>query len=211
MQAETIVAGLLYALGYLTGLVAFAQLAKQRGLSTQGIWALTIAALIGGLAGANLAQILATGGGAGKTIIGAVAAGYLSVIYIKRHLGIKRPTGDLFAFGISAGEAVGRLGCFVGGCCYGKITNVPWAVFEHGAHRHPTQLYLSIAAAATFAAIYRFNKMQPPENAVFFLQGLLMFGSRFVIEFFRADAIMLGVLTEAQWACLIAIAFSDIN
>ena len=196
----------LYGLGYLTGLAAFAYFAKRRGLATEGIWALVVAGLIGGLAGANLVQFLATAT-LGKTILGGVACGYLAVIYTKRALGITRPTGDLFAFGISAGEAVGRFGCYFAECCFGKITSVPWAIWEHGAYRHPTQIYLSLAAAFTFVTLVLFQRLKPPENATFFLQGLMFCSLRFGIEFFRDGAITIGNLTEAQWACIAGTAF----
>ncbi len=198
--------GILYALGYIAGLLVFGYVAKRRGLATEGIWALMLAGLIGGLVGANLVQLLVTAT-VGKTIIGAVACGYLAVIYTKRRLGITRPTGDLFAFGIAAGEAIGRFGCFLGGCCYGKVTSLPWAVWEHGAYRHPTQIYLSLAAALTLGSLVLFQRLRPPENATFYLQGILFCALRFGIEFFRDGAIMVGSLTEAQWACLAGLAF----
>ena len=81
-----------YALGYLTGLAAFYAMARRRGLATSGVLALMGAGLIGGLAGANLTQWV-LGGAAGKTVLGAVAFGYLSVLLYKRHLGITRRRG----------------------------------------------------------------------------------------------------------------------
>ena len=104
-----------YALGYLTGLAAFVWMARRRKLATAGIMAVMGAGLVGGLVGANLAQ-WAFGGVLGKTVLGGIAGGYLTVILYKRHLGIQRSTGDLFAVAVSAGEAVGRWGCFYGGC-----------------------------------------------------------------------------------------------
>ncbi len=197
---------IMYVLGYVAGLTAFAYVARRRGLATEGIWALMVAGLVGGLAGANLVQLLATAT-VGKTILGAVACGYLAVIYTKQRLGITRPTGDLFAFGISAGEAIGRFGCFFGGCCYGKVTSVPWAIWEHGAYRHPTQIYLSLAAAITLGALALFQRVRPPENATFYLQGFMFCALRFGIEFFREGATVFGSLTEAQWACIVGVLF----
>ena len=115
---------LCYALGYGTGLAAFYAMARRRGIATSGVMALMGAGLIGGLAGANLTQWL-FGGAAGKTVLGAVAFGYVSVFLYKRYLGITRPTGDLFAVALCAGEAVGRFGCFFGGCCYGLPVPCP--------------------------------------------------------------------------------------
>src|SRR5438128_6696554 len=105
-----------YALGYLTGLAAFAAMAARRKLLTAGMMQIMAAGLVGGLISANLVQWLAAGN-AGKTVLGGIAGGYISVELYKRRLGIRRPTGDLFAVAICAGEAVGRFGCLFGGCC----------------------------------------------------------------------------------------------
>src|SRR5690606_10671308 len=39
---------------------------------------------------------------------------------------------------------LGRLGCFLNGCCYGDICELPWAMTLHGVGRHPTQLYATL-------------------------------------------------------------------
>jgi prolipoprotein diacylglyceryltransferase len=112
-----------YLLGYCAGVSAFAWLAKRRGISTVGVWSVALVGLFGGLIGANLAQLIASGGKeAGKTVLGGIIGGYLSVHLFKRRIGLVRPLGDLFALALSAGEAVGRWGCFFGGCCYGRET-----------------------------------------------------------------------------------------
>ena len=196
-----------YALGYLTGLAAFSAMARQRGIATAGVMALLGAGLIGGLAGANLTQWV-FGGTAGKSVLGAVAFGYLSVFLYKRHLGITRPTGDLFAVALCAGEAVGRFGCFFGGCCYGIPTHVPWAVWQHGAWRHPTQIYDALASLLILGALLTYERIGPRENAVFYLQGLLYCIARFGIEFYREHTTPpLDGLTVAQWACLAGFLF----
>ena len=195
-----------YALGYLTGLVAFVLMARRRNMATAGIMALMGAGLLGGLVGANLAQWIA-GGTEGKTVLGGIAGGYLCVILYKRHLGITRSTGDLFAVAISAGEAVGRWGCFSGGCCYGKVCQLPWAVFQHGELRHPTQLYLSAANALILVLLLRCERTNPPENTLFYLQGVLYCAARFTIEFFRDSPPPVYGLTLAQWACIAGFLF----
>ena len=204
-----------YALGYLTGIAAFAWMARRRGLATAGIMAVMGAGLLGGLVGANLTQWayshLVTGGGEGKTVLGGIACGYLSVFLFKRYLGIHRPTGDLFAVAVSAGEAVGRWGCFFGGCCYGKACALPWAVWQHGAWRHPTQLYLSGANALILVALWRFDRTRPPENGLWYLQGVLYCAARFLIEFFREGPPPVWGLTGAQWACLAGLAFFGVR
>ncbi|MBC8139496.1 MAG: prolipoprotein diacylglyceryl transferase [Fibrella sp.] len=202
---------LFYLLGYCTGVLAFAWLARRRGISTAGVWSVALVGLFGGLIGANLAQLIASGGKeAGKTVLGGIIGGYLSVHLYKKRIGLTRPLGDLFALALSAGEAVGRWGCFFGGCCYGRETNHTawWSVYQHGAERFPTQIYMSVASAAIFALLVALEKRRTlPENGLFYVQGLLACTARFAIEYYRtADAILFG-LTAAQWACLAGILF----
>ena len=204
-----------YGLGYLTGVAAFVWMARRRRLATAGILALMGAGLIGGLAGANLTQWayshFSGGGEPGKTVLGGIAFGYLSVFLYKCYLGITRPTGDLFAVAVSAGEAVGRWGCFYGGCCYGKPSGVPWHIWQHDAWRHPTQLYLSGANALILVILLRFDKSAPPENALFYLQGSLYCIARFTVEFFRVTPPPVDGLTAAQWACIVGFAFFSVS
>lgn len=199
-----------YAAGYLTGAAAFVWMARRRRLFTSGVLSVMVVGLLGGLIGANLTQWLVTGS-AGKTVLGGVAGGYLAVVLYKRHLGLRRPLGDLFAVALSAGEAVGRLGCFFGGCCYGISSDVPWAVWQHDALRHPTQLYLAFASLIILLILLRFEREEPPENALFFLQGGLYCAARFGIEFFRETPGLVVGLSSAQWACLAGIAFFSIK
>lgn len=210
-----------YALGYLAGFAAFIWIARRRGLATEGVMVIAGAALVGGLAFANLIQWLVTDpvnrahgaypfspDDAGKTILGGLAGGYLTVVLVKKYLGIARPLGDLFALALSAGEAVGRWGCFFGGCCYGKASHVPWAVWQHGAWRHPTQIYLSLTSLATFLLLVKLElRRRFAENMLFLIQGLLFCASRFVIEFFRAGPQPVLGLTLAQWGCIAGFAF----
>ncbi len=209
-----ILSPLCYALGYLTGVAAFHGMARRRGIATSGVMALMGAGLIGGLIGAHLAQWV-FGGEAGKTVLGAIAVGYLSVALYKRLLGITRPTGDLFAVALCAGEAVGRWGCFFGGCCYGLPVSraaVPWAVRQHGAWRHPTQVYDSLACLLILGVLIAAERRRPLENALFYLQGLLYCAARFGIEFLRwHDAPPSDGLSAAQWACAAGFVFFTVQ
>ena len=200
-----------YLLGYAAGIAAFATLARRRGLSTAGVWSVAIVGLFGGLVGANLAQFMASGGKElGKTILGGVVGGYLSIHFYKRRIGLTRPLGDLWAFALSAGEAVGRWGCFFGGCCYGRETGRAawWAIRQHGAFRYPTQVYLSLASAAIFVLLVLLERRKTlPENGLFVVQGFLACAARFVIEGYRTAPAVWGGLTAAQWACLAGLVF----
>ena len=195
-----------YTIAYGIGIALFVWAARRRALAAGDVRGLVVAALLGGLIGATVLQLLA-GGTPGKTIIGGIAGGWLAVVLAKRELRIRRPLGDAFAFAIAGGEAVGRLGCFFAGCCYGKIANVPWAVYDHGAPRHPTQLYSALAALATlgvFALLERRGSLPP--NGIFFTQGALFCALRFAVEFYR-DVPAYGGFSVAQYACVAGFAF----
>jgi phosphatidylglycerol:prolipoprotein diacylglycerol transferase len=195
-----------YVLAYGVGLALFAWLARRRGIDTAGVRRCLVWGLAGGAAGATILQLLA--GEEGHTILGGVAGGYVAVILAKRSIGLQRPIGDLFAVALAGGEAVGRWGCFLAGCCYGKVANVPWAVEDHGAFRHPTQIYSSLAAAAVLAILLVLERrMRLPENALFYLQGTLFCVARFAIEFYRQPARIETPLTVAQWACVAGFAY----
>ncbi len=209
--AAPVASPLCYALGYAAGVGAFAWLARRRGLSTAGVWSVALVGLFGGLIGANLAQFMAGGGnGAGKTVLGGVIGGYFCVHLYKHRIGITRPLGDLFAFALSAGEAVGRWGCFFGGCCYGREAGRAawWTIHQHGADRYPTQILLSLTSGLIFALLVALEKRRAlPENGLFWVQGLLACSARFVIEYYRTGTPVQMGLTAAQWASLAGTAF----
>ncbi|CAE7234058.1 unnamed protein product, partial [Symbiodinium sp. CCMP2456] len=80
----------------------------------------------------------------GKTILAGLVGGYLAVELAKWALEIRTKTGDSFAPAVAVAVAIGRLGCFRAGCCYGVPTDAPCGVVFPLADqlpRHPTQLY----------------------------------------------------------------------
>ena len=195
-----------YALAYVVAAAAFWWMARRRGMAGDEVVRIMGAGVIGGLAGANLLQLCATGL-PGKTIEGGIIGGWVAVVAAKRVLGITYPTGDLFALALPVGEAIGRVACFIGGCCYGKIAGVAWAVHDHGAWRHPTQLYLTLAAALCAAVLLSVEKYRPlPSNGLFYLGGMFFCADRFFVEFFRDVAATPAGLTLAQIGCAVGCA-----
>src|ERR1044071_993758 len=117
-------------------------------------------------------------------------------------MGIRRSTGDLFALALPAGEAVGRIGCFFNGCCYGVPVargSVPWAIFQHGAWRHPAQLYSAAAALLLLVLLLAVRDRLPREGDLFKAYRLLFGASRLLIEFWRERPALLAGLSLAQW------------
>jgi phosphatidylglycerol:prolipoprotein diacylglycerol transferase len=200
-HARALIAAPIYGLAYVAGAAVFWWMARRRGMATHDMACILAAGLIGGLAVANLAQLVATGL-PGKSVEGGILGGWLGVVWAKRRLGVAQPTGDLFALAVPAGETIGRIACFIGGCCSGKIAATAWAVHDHGAWRHPAQLYLSAGAAVSFAVLlYVERRLKLPPNALFYAGGLLFCIDRFTVEFFRDVAAVTAGMTIAQLGC----------
>ncbi len=141
----------------------------------------------------------------GRTVVGGIIGGYIGVEIAKRFVGITRSTGDGWAVALPAAQGIGRIGCWLHGCCYGAITGAPWAVEMHGALRHPVQL-LEACADLTLATVLWLLRTRPfPEGNLFrrYLIGYAII--RFGCEFLRGDpSRTLGPFTAVQVVCLVA-------
>src|SRR5680860_449632 len=127
---------------------------------------------------------------------------------------------DSYILGILIGHSIGRIGCFLNGCCYGITTNVPWAIknpiLGDNLLRHPTQLYESLSYLLIFFfLIYYSQKIKLKNGSLFFIGTALHSLARFVIEYFRynEDFIYQGkmwftTLNYAQLTALIIIVIS---
>lgn len=92
---------------------------------------LYIGALLGAMIGGKLCYLSVEGWSdwsqpdrlvrllSGKSILGALLFGFVTVELLKRLHGIRRVTGDYFALVVPMGIAIGRVGCVVNGCCPG--------------------------------------------------------------------------------------------
>ncbi len=109
---------------------------------------------------------------------------------------------DLTAPYIALGQSVGRIGCFLNGCCFGK--EVSWGVYfpVHHARLHPTQLYSTVGLFLVFLILKAYRK-KAPQGGVFILYIILASVLRFGVEFFRADhTVLYGGLSIFQWVCV---------
>jgi phosphatidylglycerol:prolipoprotein diacylglycerol transferase len=143
----------------------------------------------------------------GKTIVGALVVSFFSVEVTKRIVGIKEPTGDGFALAFLVATGIGRVGCFLNGCCYGALSSGPASVYMAGARRHPVQLYES-ALVLLLAVVVFAMRRQPRERGRLWRMTLLAYAVvRFTMEFFRGDPVRhVGPLTAVQVVCLVATA-----
>jgi len=202
-----ILGSLFNALGFAVGVALYWYEAKRRKLATAGMTRILVVGAIFGVLAARIVERLAEGApmgslfdplNGGRTIIGGVIGGWLFVEIAKRRMGIRVSTGPLWAVALPAGEAFGRIGCLISGCCYGKKCDLPWAIPMHGEMRHPSQIYLAVSAALIFVIVW----IMRDKTRVFPLYLALWSASRFTIEFFREPVTPTNGLSTAQYACL---------
>jgi phosphatidylglycerol:prolipoprotein diacylglycerol transferase len=106
----------------------------------------------------------------------------------------------MIAPGIAVGHVIGRLGCFMAGCCYGRPTDVPWAVTftdpmasanvgtPLNTPLHPTQLYDAGAELLILVFLLATERRgRPFAGRTFWLYMLLYAISRYIVEIYRND------------------------
>lgn len=120
-------------------------------------------------------------------------------------------TFDLAAPAIALGHALGRLGCFLSGCCHGIPSTAPWALsFPHGQYPpevpvHPTQLYEMLAYLGISALLWRLRDRETADGVRFGYYLVLSGFARFAIEFYRLNPRAAAHLTAPQWIAMACI------
>jgi len=193
--------GLMLVIAFIAGSVLAGLQAKKENISPEIIFNLCFVAFISGVIGARLFYIfenlsyyirnpvevimLQKGGLSwfGGLIFGSLCA----LVYIKRKkLSVYRIL-DLIVPYLAFAQAIGRFGCLLNGCCFGKTSRFGIYFAVHKAVLIPTQLYSSLALLLIFLILRFFQARPHKEGQIFFLYLLLYSTKRFVIEFWRAD------------------------
>jgi phosphatidylglycerol---prolipoprotein diacylglyceryl transferase len=206
--------GVLLAAAYLLGLKLAMVRGKARGLDQARVLDLGIYIIISALVGAKLllvvtdfrtfisdpSELISLARSGGVFYGGLILAVSVALWYIRK-IGLPLwTTCDVFAPGIALGHVVGRFGCFFAGCCWGKPTDVPWAITFTTPYAaanvgtplnvplHPTQLYEAGAEALILGLLLATERRgKPYPGRTFWLYMLLYAISRFIIEFYRND------------------------
>jgi phosphatidylglycerol---prolipoprotein diacylglyceryl transferase len=115
---------------------------------------------------------------------------------------------DFFTPVLSLGTGLGRIACFLQGCCYGQSFNGLWAV----KGLHPTQLYIFFWEMLLFTLLLGFEKRKWPAGHLFLFWIAASSTGRFIVEFYRDDfrGQMIAGLAISQWISLGLITFSII-
>lgn len=102
-------------------------------------------------------------------------------------------------------HAIGRVGCFMAGCCYGTVCELPWSIHLHGELRHPVQLYEGFGLVIIGFFLLRLINSQVPQIKVILSYMASYALLRFSLEFFRGDKIrgLYYGLSTSQWVAFV--------
>jgi len=222
--------GLLVSTGVLIGLWISVRNSEKLGINPEHAWNLGILVVLCGIVGAKILYIvndwsfytahpgeifsfstLQAGGVFSGGLIGALVA---AAWYIrKNHMPALR-TVDAFGPGLALGHAIGRVGCFAAGCCYGKPTHHFWGVtFSNplaqawvgtplGIPLEPTQLFEAAVELVNFFILMWLLRHRKFDGQVFGAYLFLYGVARYFLEFLRDDpgrgSVFGGIMTGTQ-------------
>jgi phosphatidylglycerol---prolipoprotein diacylglyceryl transferase len=160
----------------------------------------------------NPGQII---GGEGLSIWGAVLGAAIG-IWVFSLINKKFSFGhlaDVLAPGIILAQAIGRIGCTLNGCCYGKPTDLPWAIVYTNPHTngpigipvHPTQIYEIIFNLIVFGILLVLRKRLRPDGSLFLVYLTFYSVWRLGIDFIRDGTPFLFGLHQAQVVSIIVL------
>lgn len=231
--------GVLVALGFVAGIWWTTREGRRVGIKSDFILDLSFYIIIAALVGSRILYILIDwkryvehpidvikiwegglvfyGG-----FIGAVAT---SVYYIRKHRHGFLKVADIFMPGLALGHAIGRLGCFAAGCCYGRQTDPsswwsvvfpsnPFSLAPAGLPLIPSQLLESAAELLIFLFLAFMGRRKKFDGEIFLLYLVLYSVSRSFLETLRGDSLrgflIPGILSTSQFISIILVILAAI-
>jgi phosphatidylglycerol---prolipoprotein diacylglyceryl transferase len=219
--------GLMYLLGFVAAFFIISRLAPRRQLPLDSdavsdlLFYIVLGVILGGRCGyvifynypyflGHPLQIFAVWQGGMSFHGGLTGVVVATLIYCRRHAIAILPLADILAIAATIGLGLGRIGNFINGELWGRVTTLPWGVIFPAAGpqpRHPSQLYEALLEGPIlFFLLYWLFARKVRNGSVFFL-FLISYGvGRFIIEFFREPDQQIGFLwggaTLGQILCL---------
>lgn len=206
--------GLFVLLGIAAGAAYYFYDARKRRTGGEQAAFIVLGALLGAALGAKLLvmalnfplflshpQMFTTG----KTVLGGFLGGFLGILLVKRLCHIRGRYGNQIAPAAALGLAIGRVGCLLAGCCYGRPG--PWGFdFGDGVTRLPTQIMELAFHGAAFCVLHSLKDRVRTPGILFrgYVCAYLIF--RFLTEYLRESAVFWIGLTVYQAACLAGLA-----
>lgn len=211
--------GLMIGLGFIMAVVLSCLRAKKAQLSSDAVIDIALIAIVIGFLGAKvmyvivefdrfLADPMSVLGSSGFVVYGGIIAGVIgAILYCRRKKLSFLEYFDLMIPGVAVAQGMGRIGCFLAGCCYGRETD-SWlgVVFPEGGIAPagvkllPTQLFSAGGDFLLAAALILYGRTKPKKGNVGALYLILYGIGRFVIELFRNDPRgEVGTLSTSQF------------
>ncbi len=214
--------GLMLFLAFLGSTTLASRLARREQLDPEVIYDLSLFVFLGGLLGARLFYVIQYWGvrvhslldivriwEGGIVLYGSIIGG-ASAFFLYRLLRPfpLRPFMDVVAPSLALGIAIGRFGCFLNGCCYGDVCQLPWAVSfpepsppwhaHQTAHLigpdahwslpvHPTQLYSVVDGLILMNLLLAYFPLRRRDGEVIALLMITYPITRVLIEYLRND------------------------
>ena len=209
--------------------IYYAALRRRGWLEPRIVW-ISLAAVLGGALGARLItawehlEVYAAFDDvpltwaiehSGKSLIGALAGGYLATVLAKRALGYTRSTGDAYLLAIPVAVVIGRIGCYLSELPLGTPTDLPWGVTVSAdaaaafarcpgceLPMHPSMLYEIAFNLIAIVVILRFrDRVSVPGDALkLYLLAAGIF--RVWVETVRGNEPQALGLTGPQWVLI---------
>lgn len=209
--------GLMLSISLLAAVILTHRQAPREGIEEQTALDFTLLLMIAGLIGSRLVFVLLNWswyagrplaviglggeGLAGLSIHGGLLGGIVAGFFLTRWRRVSYAAmADLVARPLALGMGLGRIGCFLRGCCYGRLTGGDWGVETSYAPglRHPSQLYEAALLFIVFIGLTWFTG-RPRARGQLFAAMLAGHGAaRLIAEFFRDSPLVLGPLTAGQ-------------
>ncbi len=151
--------GLMMVIAFLAAVFLIRYLSRNITPNPQFITNAALYSLIAGVVGARLFYVIhhfnqfqgrplsvfAIWQGGLELLGGVLSAIVVIVFYLRHHKLPVRRYLDILAIGLMLALMFGRIGCFLNGCCFGKPTDLPWAVrFPYGSHAYRSQVNLDL-------------------------------------------------------------------
>ncbi len=214
--------GVMIALAFVAGIYFSRNQAKKEGIDATLITEISLYLLVGGIIGARLLYVFTNftyylehpfkiffsrggfvfyGGLIGATITG--------MWYLKRKQLSLFKIADIIIPSVALGEAIGRIGCLLYGCCYGRPTSLLWGISFgvdspagiYVERLHPTQIYSSLICLVIFLYLNNLSSKKKFRGQIFLAYLILLSAYRFMMEFLRGDTTLIswcGNLTLCQ-------------
>lgn len=211
--------GFMLAVAVIIAIIGISRLFAREGYKQETAMDIVIATVIAGILGGRIVYVIAyqwqefiqnpammfnvsNGGFSGLVWYGGLLGGFaaFTLFVLKKGLPFWKLT-DIFAPFAALGYAIVRIGCFLNGCCYGKVTNSSLGVvfpYVDNLTRHPTQLYGTAFNLLLFIFLISYYQHRRFNGQIFLLYLMGYSVYRFVVEFFRETEIMYGMFTMGQ-------------